>query len=103
MAQILRTQDSGSGVCYSHSVPTSVTGVIVTGATDVRVSPDGTIIAIDGSVVDLSCGHTGTLVASLTNITIDDIKVGREGDVWTDGTGNTNGVISNVGTEITES
>ena len=102
MNDVLKVNDSGFGTCFSHGSPQAVTGVISTGKDGFLVSPSNELLAVDGSVVQLSCGHTGTLVASVDGITADGVKVGRYNDSWTNGTGVTNGTITITSGGVTE-
>lgn len=92
---ILQVGDSGPGICYhpSHDPQVAVTGTIVEGYSGADV--DGILIAKQSAVVQLSCGHTGTLVCSETKVTVDDI-VGVDGDAWTTGSAVTTGNITNT-------
>lgn len=102
MLDVLKVGDSGSGVCHSHESPVGVTGTIVTGQDGFMVTPIGELLATDGQVVSLTCGHTGTLVATVSDITADGIPVGRSGDAWINGTGVTTGTITNTSGGVTE-
>lgn len=102
MADILKTGDSGSGTCYSHDDPVAVTGTITTGQAGFTVTPVGELIATDGATVSLTCGHTGTLVASVSDMVADGVPVGKQGDAWTNGTGITDGTITITSGGVTE-
>lgn len=101
MPDIIRTGDTGTGTCYSHNPPIAVTGTMITGEAGFVVTQDGTLLCTDGDTVQLSCGHTGVLVASGTT-TAQGNPVGIEGDAWTNGTGVTDGTITTTAGGITE-
>jgi len=100
MSDILKVGDSGSGICHSHDSPISVTGTLVQGFGGFDMG--GILLSGDGHTVQLTCGHTGTLVASVSDVTCDGTPVGRQGDSWTNGTGITTGTITNTSGGLTE-
>ena len=94
MADVLRVGDTGSGTCSSHDSPINVTGTIGEGFDG--FDAEGEPLAGNGHRVDLDCGHTGTLIASVNSITCNGISVGKSGDSWTNGSGATTGTITNT-------
>jgi hypothetical protein len=100
MSDILKVGDNGSGICYSHDSPVVVTGVLVEGFDGFGMN--GILVSGDGHTVNLTCGHTGTLIASVSDMTCNGVPVGKQGDSWTDGTGTTTGTITNTSGGITE-
>lgn len=100
MADILKVGDSGSGICHSHDGAIAVTGTLIEGFAGYDL--DGIFLSGQNHTVALSCGHTGKLVASVSDITCGGIPVGRNGDAWTNGTGVTSGTITNTSGGITE-
>lgn len=100
MADILKIGDSGSGVCHSHDSPVGVTGTLVEGFGGYGL--DGILLSGQNHTVQLTCGHTGKLVASVSDITCGGIPVGKQGDSWTNGTGVTSGTITITSGGISE-
>ena len=100
MADILKIGDSGSGICHSHDGAIAVDGTVVEGFAGHGL--DGILLSGQNHTVDLSCGHTGKLVASVSDITCDGIAGGRQGDSCTNGTGVTSGTITNTSGGISE-
>jgi len=91
---ILQVGDSGSGVCTSHKSPKSVVGTITTGIDG--ADKDGILLAKEGSVVNLTCGHTGTLIASESSMNVSGDILAKLGDSWGPGSGATTGTITST-------
>ena len=100
MSDILKVGDSGSGVCHSHDGAVAVTGTLVEGFAGYDLG--GILLSGHNHTVQLSCGHTGKLVASVSGITCGETPVGKKGDSWTNGTGVTSGTITITSGGITE-
>jgi len=83
MKAIARIGDKWEGICHhpDHSSSISVTGEIITGsgfATDIDKG-----IARHGDIVEATCGHTDTIIATSNMFDINGIYVARVDDQTT--------------------
>ena len=88
MPNVARLTDPGVGVCVAHESPIPMTGVIITGSSNVNAN--GLAVARIGDVVLGACGHTGVLIEGSANVNANGRAVVRVGDAFA---GSFSGVI----------
>lgn len=78
MKGIVRVTDKVSGVCYSHTTPQNVIGMIVSGSN--KVFSENLAVARIGDKVIFSCGHQGIISSGSPKIYVDGIGIAVIGD-----------------------
>lgn len=95
MRRVCVDLDIAIGTCYSHDTPISVTGTV--NATEsycgIRSGLTYKNVALDGDIVNFSCGHTGVCVGSSTKSLIKNRRLVLHGDQVL----KTNGIITGSG------
>jgi uncharacterized Zn-binding protein involved in type VI secretion len=78
---VCKVGDSGPGVCNLHGpTPLAVTATITTGSTTLTI--DGIAVAVQGSIVVASCGHSSAMITSSPFCTNDGVGLCRVGDTY---------------------
>jgi hypothetical protein len=75
---VCRHMDIGVGVCYGHTTPISMTGVILASAMQTLVDKRPT--AVDFNLVIGGCGHVGILTASTAKLFVEKRRAIRLSD-----------------------
>lgn len=73
-----RLTDLFAGVCVCHPIPIPMTGVIITGSSNVNTNELSSARLTD--IVLGACGHVGTIVGASGNVNINELGAARLGD-----------------------
>lgn len=80
MPGMSRIVDIGVGICYGHSAPIPMVGIIITSSSNVTSEGRGNARFCD--IVLGMCGHCGIIITGSPDIHVNDRPATRVGDIF---------------------